>query len=254
MRFVFLAAIGLFIFSGSAKANCDLGFGNGTRPVGTVVHNTNYDVLQVCRVDGTWQALGPLGCPTGDGCGNAPDPCAGSPSLGTTCADGTIYAGLTPDGNVKMYTTPADAPTLMSWNDGSSNWVDTAMANCDGGNGQTSCHSGSDNTALLAGLGSSPSPSPYVAANYCNNLVAHGKSDWYLPADMELRVLYINRNSGALAGTFNDSPPWPDSYYWSSSEAIDNPDRNAINYQFANNTHGWLTKSELQKVRCVRKD
>ena len=40
----------------------------------------------------------------------AVNPCAGPlPPVGTVCADGFVYAGLTPDGNVKMYTTPADA-------------------------------------------------------------------------------------------------------------------------------------------------
>lgn len=58
-----------------------------------------------------------------------PPQCNENP-IGTTCVDGTIYAGLSPDGDVPMFTTPADAPTLMSWNDGSDFWLDTDMENC----------------------------------------------------------------------------------------------------------------------------
>ena len=62
--------------------------------------------------------------------------CTGSPTPGTVCSDGTIYAGQSPDGNVKMYTTRCDegenwdgsgctgVRVRVPWNDGnSSNFV-----------------------------------------------------------------------------------------------------------------------------------
>src|SRR6202008_1518314 len=42
--------------------------------------------------------------------------CTATPAAGAIFADGTIYAGLTPDGNVKMFTTPCDKG--MTWNGG----------------------------------------------------------------------------------------------------------------------------------------
>lgn len=33
----------------------------------------------------------------------------GCPNVGDTCSDGSVYAGLSPDENTAMYTTPADA-------------------------------------------------------------------------------------------------------------------------------------------------
>jgi hypothetical protein len=39
-----------------------------------------------------------------------------------------------------------------------------------------------------------------VAARHCNDLSAHGKDDWYLPAQDELDVMYDNR---VAIGGFN---------------------------------------------------
>ena len=36
-------------------------------------------------------------------------------TIGAKMPDGTIYAGISPDTNKPMYTTPADAPSLMSF-------------------------------------------------------------------------------------------------------------------------------------------
>jgi Flp pilus assembly pilin Flp len=48
-----------------------------------------------------------------------PGPCTGSPSPGDVCPDGTIYAGLTPDGNVPMYITRCDAGNVYNTGAGS---------------------------------------------------------------------------------------------------------------------------------------
>jgi hypothetical protein len=39
------------------------------------------------------------------------------PPVGGFATDGTIYAGESPDTKKPMYTTPADAPDLISWSD-----------------------------------------------------------------------------------------------------------------------------------------
>lgn len=174
-----------------AYADCELAVtavcngsacGSESRPVGRMTYNQDFDLIQVCRADGTWAALSAPGCPDGD-CG--PDPCADSPSPGTTCRDGTIYAGLSPDGNVPMYTTPADASSGAYW--GTFGFP----------TGSTSDVTGRDNTAdiyayVQNGDGSHNPDDGYTpnAAVLCEELTAHGHSDWYLPD--ELDVLYDN--------------------------------------------------------------
>lgn len=225
-----------------AIANCAL-VPNGTtilspetRPVGTVIYNLDYDVAQVCRANGHWVALGRIG--------NGPP--TGCPNIGDTCSDGTIYAGLSPDGNVKMYATAADAPSTLVWGP---TGTDTAMVNCTTSNPgtQTSCTTGEANTSLLAGLGSS-----YTAATYCVTLgdasepEAHGHDDWYLPSQNELDVVYDNLKAGQPAGTHG----FQDAYYWSSSEVTSN---NAWRQYFGNGNQFNGGKAGSYRVRCVRR-
>lgn len=128
------------------------------------------------------------------------DPCAGSPSVGDVCADGSVYAGLSPDGNVPMYVTSTDAPDAF-WNNGSSIGVVRTFF--------SSTTTGAANTAGLAVFGGAESP--YQAAVSCNDLNAHGLTDWYLPARDELTVIYTNWEAiGGFASGF----------YWSASEHV----------------------------------
>ncbi|MFN3700406.1 MAG: DUF1566 domain-containing protein [Alphaproteobacteria bacterium] len=148
-----------------------------------------------------------------------------------------------------MFTTPADAPSLMSWNNGTSTWVDTAMQNCvtNSPGVQMRCRTGRFNTDFLAGLGSFPSPAPYVSANYCNSLNAHGHTDWYLPAQDELNVLWINRMA---IGGFNVTGIFLHSFYWSSSEEYS---INARIQRFSDGSQLGYSKNNTVKVRCVRR-
>jgi len=157
-----------------------------------------------------------------------PDACIGSPTPGTVCADGSVYAGLSPDGNVKMYVTRCDAgmtwsgsactgtQSILAWNNGTTNWTTTGM---------TSVTTGEANTTALAVL--LDAGQPYQTARYCDNLELHGKTDWYLPATDELNVLYTNR---ATIGGFDLSGSAPSGYYWSSSEIHDD---NALYQRFS---------------------
>lgn len=165
------------------------------------------------------------------------DPCSTTTTPGTVCSDGSVYAGISTDNGAKMFTTPADGPQ-NPWNNDTLNWVDTAMVNCTT-TAQTSCNTGEANTTLLAGL--SDAASPYMAAEYCEGLSAHGKSDWYLPALNELSVLYTNR---AAIGGFSSG------LYWTSSERSNEWARD-IN--FSNGVQNYNGKSaETTNVRCVR--
>jgi hypothetical protein len=78
--------------------------------------------------------------------------------------------------------------------------------NCTTANGsQTGCKTGQANTAILEGLGTSH----YPAAGYCASLTEDGHSDWYLPSQAELNLLFENQG---LIGSFAAG------IYWSSSE------------------------------------
>lgn len=174
----------------------------------------------------------------------AVDPCAGgcnSPSPGTVCADGSIYAGISPDGNIPMFTTPADAGQF-AWNDANSTGNTTT--------GQTSFVTGQANTSALIGLDSNSAVGgiqPHRAAQHCANLSAHGHDDWYLPSQNELNVLRLN---SAAIGGFDLSGSNPAGWYWTSSEGTQTIARNQ---RFSDGTTGSTFKYTGMSVRCVRK-
>lgn len=169
-----------------------------------------------------------------------------------TCADGTVYAGTSPDGGGDMYTTPADAPSLLSWNDGTTNYRDIpGLTNCTDVSPGTAatCQTGEANTAFLVGA-TGEADYPFEAADYCDSLTAHGHSDWYLPAQDELNVLYANKNAGDLNGTFNETGFFPAGWYWSSSEFGTNSTRQQ---RFNDGTQNHDRKYVGFSVRCVRR-
>jgi hypothetical protein len=49
--------------------------------------------------------------------GGYTEPLRGEPEIGDQVPDGTILAGISPDTGTPMYTTPADAPLMMKWNE-----------------------------------------------------------------------------------------------------------------------------------------
>lgn len=208
--------------------------GNCSAPVGKpgkIIYNNASNRLQYCD-GGNWISFGGISAAA-----SIPaDPCSGAPSIGTTCSDGTIYAGLSTDGNVKMYTTPADSSSGIVWNNGNSTgYVDVAVANW---------HTGAANTALLvssdsdSGVGGTQ---PHQAAQLCDNLVAHGHSDWYLPGLGELNVLNVNQ---VAIGNFAAAS------YWTSTKTSAS---NAWLYAFNIGSNYNDPKYTSARVRCVRK-
>ena len=151
-------------------------------------------------------------------------------AIGEKCPNGdVVYAGEY--SGTRLYTTAADQGQF-SWNNGSSNWTTT---------GASSTSDGMANTDTLVGL--SDAGAPYEAANTCRGL----GSDWYLPAQAELNVLYTNRTA---IGGFNTSGSFPAGYYWSSSE---NANRSARNQRFSDGSQGNGNKYDGRAVRCVRR-
>ena len=179
--------------------------------------------------------------PTGD--------CTGSPAAGTVCPDGTVYAGLSPDGNVKMYVTRCDAGMTwdgsnctgtrlgLSWNDGDSNWVTTSY---------TSDITGETNTTGIAAIDSNNVTGGFqdhVAAVYCNDLSQDGYTDWYLPARQELNVIYGNKDVIAQFSTSGTS-------YWSSTERNNN---SAWRQRFSDGNQFNFNKHNTYAARCARR-
>lgn len=196
---------------------------------GELMYNQDAGVFQGCTRRG-WFAF------------HAPPPPPPCIDPGDTCPDGTIYAGLSQDGNIPMYAMPADAPggASYSWNNGTSTWLDTALINCTSAS-QSYCNTGEADTAYLAAI-SSPSPAPYRAAQYCANLISNGHDDWYLPSANELkplRALYVAGQGGFSGNT-----------YWGSTEWSD---RNGWAMVFSSGYLTYWTKNNTYRVRCVRK-
>ena len=175
---------------------------------------------------------------------DAPADC---PAIGNVCADGTVFGGISPDGNVPMFVEPTtvfDGP----WSFGTGSPPATEV--------QTSLFdpvTGAANTAALslggafqdADAGTS-GIQPHEAANYCTDLTLGGHTDWYLPAFDELRVLFTNT---AAIGGFNNNEE-----YWTSTEDSDCPLSCALLIQYPNgNTIHFRNKFDYRGVRCVRK-
>jgi hypothetical protein len=183
-----------------------------------------------------------------------PADCSLSP-IGTVCVDGSIYAGTTPDGNVPMYVPRCDynmvwngsscagTRVTLRWGNGQADHADTSLVNC--GSAFACDPSGETNTTALAAEDSDSNDAgnqPYAAAKYCNDLVMHGQSDWYLPSMPELMVMQAN---SAAIGNFSTAQ-----VYWSSSE---NNWQNAWYMSFNNGSSGVHFKNQAFYARCARK-
>ncbi len=188
----------------------------------------------------TTQSTGP--------CGNV-----GPGDEGTICSDGSIYAGISPDGNRNMYVPRCDIG--MTWDGTTCTGTRSNLAFSTGNtiyNGYGNMNTGAYNTEELASL--SNADGPYSAASACQDLVAHGKSDWYLPARWELREIYVK----LVDGTPMDSLPNPlvpgfatSDTYWASTEGNT---LTAMGTNFAIGMHASYSKGGLFRVRCARKD
>ena len=173
------------------------------------------------------------------------DPCTGTatgPTIGQVCTDGSVYAGITPDGNVEMYAAPCDAG--MTGSAGSctgTRFTDKWSAGYSVTTGITSQATGKANTLALHNDDSN-ADAPYSAADQCYTLSGYlGHSDWYLPALAELNIMYQNQTA---IGGFQTSAP-----YFSSSDA---GTQTANQETFNNGTQAQQYKFFGQYVRCAR--
>ncbi|QQG36765.1 MAG: DUF1566 domain-containing protein [Micavibrio aeruginosavorus] len=191
---------------------------------------------------------------------------SGCSPVGTICSDGSVYAGLSPDGNVPMYIARCDlgqtwdgaactgTASSLPWNAGDTGWVDTPLVNCASAAGCDA--SGETNTATLVATDASTNAGTqdHVAARECDNLNVHGKTDWYLPSARELDLIYDNLVDATPA---NNAPDplitgfeTSGGQYWSSSEYDISP---AWRQRFSDGSQTNSNKYYLYRVRCARR-
>lgn len=237
---IFLAAVPF----GAARADCTLSSNGETRKEATIVYNKQFDVLQVC-LNNRWRALGRIR-------GVEATPCNEANLMpGCLRSDGTIYAGISPDGDRPMFVTRCDygqnwngyrcdGPRLARpWNDGSQTGHSVQT-------GALSLVSGAANTALLMTLDSNTElegDQPFVAAQSCADLDMHGRSDWYLPA---LDEMWVIQHDFMDIGNFTIGAA---GYYVSTQGTISGARWINMSGSSGNNSrHG------MRYVRCARKD
>jgi len=156
-------------------------------------------------------------------------PCGIPLVIGCVAPDGAIYAGNTV-GDAPMYVATADE-TPSSWG-GMGEY-------CGSGGFVNSSEDGLQNTNLLTADGHS-----HQAADACR---ARG-SQWYLPADRELRTIIDNRAQLSSANL-----PTSNQLYWTSSES---PFGSIGELAYALSFYGsksFQAKNISWRVRCVRR-
>lgn len=234
-----------------SDATCTTVLIDWTATTGTIANNSYLQLRMTTSAAGgdTYSATVSVGTgadvwnatPTGD--------CSGSPAPGTVCPDGTVYAGLSPDGNVNMYVTRCDAGQTwdgsactgsrfnLPWNSGMSTgqvWT-----------GYNSQLTGEVNTTGIAAIDADSNNSGFqdhASAVYCNNLSQDGQTDWYLPSRQELNVIYGNRT--VIANFITTG-----TYYWSSSE----DSGFAWRQKFSDGSASGWYKESSNSVRCARR-
>ncbi len=156
--------------------------------------------------------------------------------IGDVCGS-MVYAGLSPDGNKRMFATLCDGG--MIWN-GSACTGSQALV-------QWGYHFQNKETSMVDGDGNTADLPLSPAATACTARADGGFTDWYLPSRDELNVLYINR---AAIKNFTEGD-WI--FYWSSSTG----DRleKAFSQRFTNGyqEYGGFRNS-TRPYRCVRKN
>lgn len=166
---------------------------------------------------------------------NPPGGPAGCTNPGDVCPDGTIFAGVSPDGDVDFFATQQDLPGEdWTFNDGGSSWINTALPDCTYQGTESTCRTGESNTNILATLDSDGAGGTQIhraaLACFClgethtnapnatvpsecagdpvgtNSIDGHGFDDWYLPAPAELDVMFVN----LINPSDPDNPTWQD--------------------------------------------
>ena len=167
----------------------------------------------------------------------------GCPNIGDVCDDGTVYAGLSPDGNLEMFTTTIEFEERLPFNNGNS--ADFVLTNTTGNTGEA-------NTNTLVVLDSDSATAgfqPHQAAQYCYDLVAYGADDWYLPSTAEYDLLLPAIHT---LGDYTTATTIPD-YHTSNEQDLDDISKRRLFTSTGATGSGSYPKEGIGYVRCARK-
>lgn len=189
---------------------------------------------------------------------------------GSVCSDNTVFAGISPDGNVPMYIPRCaygqtwtgsvcnNSAATRRWNAGANGDNVAALADCASTppSGTGTCLTGKSNSALLITVDSDASTGGFQdheAAKACEDLTDHAYTDWYLPS---ARELYIILSSINLLSTNAPGINVNGRLYFSSSETS-----NQMAYGAQSNTNSPYTptnytsvgKNQSYYVYCARR-
>ena len=194
---------------------------------GDLMYNSTHHVLQYCDGD-DWKAVGGTVVESSGSGLSGPSGCA---NIGDLCADGTVFAGYHPITQEHLFIPTTDQGTTSVWK--TSTGVNDIATD--------SFIDGRANTNQVANSATFP------AFKLCKDLATGGHSDWYLPSRAELDYLYNMRAALVAAGNITD---FQNVNYWSSTEYSTT---NAWFQYFADGSVGSLNKTNVFRVRCVRR-
>jgi len=151
---------------------------------------------------------------------------------GTGPAGGLIFyvkGGGYSDGWMYLEAAPSDQGPKLEWG-----CYGTPIPGADG----TAVGTGAQNTIDIE----TGCATPGTAADICANLSLGGYSDWFLPSDDELNLMYENLKVAEVGG-------FAFSGYWSSSERDDN---SAWDKDFFDGYHSYDVKNWENRIRAIR--
>ena len=168
--------------------------------------------------------------------------------IGCLQADGTVYAGLSPDGNVPMYAMPCDLGMTGTHDNCTGTRTTYRWGTYGKGTGYESTVTGESNTTGLIADYSTYDDGYSIgvpAAQACADQTFGGHSDWYLPAKDEQFLFWLAPI--AVIGGFNTGIN-----YWASSDHDFDANRCWI-MQFNDENQCAYAKANIYYVRCVRR-
>ncbi len=189
---------------------------------GDIIYNNSFHVLEYCDGD-DWRAVGSYAT-------NALSGPVGCATIGSQCADTTIFAGWHPLTHQHLFIPPTDQGGSVQWKT-STGTNDIATDSLTDGRANTN---------------QAPNSTTFPAFKACKDLNVGGYTDWYLPSRAELDYMFNNK---ALleAGPMTDFNTF---FYWSSSEWSAN-DVWGLVFADGNGYQGGKTSNV--NVRCMRR-
>lgn len=205
---------------------------NPDRTEGAVVYNVDFKVLQYCN--GTeWVAMHSA---AGGGGLSGPSGCA---DIGDLCADGTVFAGYHPITQAHLFIPTVDQERPGAPGTYTMNWKNAT------GTDDISTDSTNDGEVNHANRGGAIGD--FQAFQACEDLGAGGQTDWYLPSQVELYYLWAVHETIEAGGNITN---FQNADYWSSTEYDTG---NARNSYFTNGYQTSSNKTNIRRVRCVRR-